>query len=71
MAPSKRSTVLREHMKTHAGESLLALPVQPLDHVDRAPSLLHHRIYSAGLSIVTTLSRATFAKKKVMNETLK
>eukprot|EP00965_Chrysotila_dentata_P110373 3646634-Pleurochrysis_carterae.AAC.1 len=62
---------MREHIKTHAGEMMLAVPIQPLDHLDRAPSLLHHRISSAGMSIATTLTQTTFANKKSMNAILK
>eukprot|EP00965_Chrysotila_dentata_P039631 1317465-Pleurochrysis_carterae.AAC.2 len=69
--PSKVSVMLREHIETLAGESLLGLPVQPLDHLDRASSLLHHRINSAGLSIAVTFAKASFTTKKALNEILK
>eukprot|EP00965_Chrysotila_dentata_P038398 1275835-Pleurochrysis_carterae.AAC.1 len=69
--PAKAAELMRQHMKTHAGQALLSIPVQPLDHIDRAPSLLHHRINSAGMSIATTMAKASLAKKKALNEILK
>eukprot|EP00965_Chrysotila_dentata_P069003 2280084-Pleurochrysis_carterae.AAC.1 len=50
---------------------LLNVPVQPLDHLDRAPSLLHHRINSAGMCIAATMAKTSIAKKKLLNEVLK
>eukprot|EP00965_Chrysotila_dentata_P163813 5407941-Pleurochrysis_carterae.AAC.1 len=60
-------------MKRQAGESLLGVPVQPqtLDNIDRAPSLLHHRITLTGLCIAVTMSTASLAIKKPPNETLR
>eukprot|EP00965_Chrysotila_dentata_P032454 1081973-Pleurochrysis_carterae.AAC.1 len=46
------------------------LPVL-FDHLDRAPSLLHHRINTCSAAVAVTLAHmATTAMKKTMNEEL-
>eukprot|EP00965_Chrysotila_dentata_P004499 146106-Pleurochrysis_carterae.AAC.1 len=71
MSISQLNEHLLRHRQTHAGKEKHAEIEILMDHLERAPSLLHHRINSCATSIAVTLSnKAPPAVKKKMNAVL-
>eukprot|EP00965_Chrysotila_dentata_P182841 6038373-Pleurochrysis_carterae.AAC.1 len=68
----KLSEHLRNHRKAHYGKEKHAELLLCVDHADRAPSLLRHRINTcASLIAITFANRATPGTKRKMNEVLR
>eukprot|EP00965_Chrysotila_dentata_P198502 6178823-Pleurochrysis_carterae.AAC.1 len=67
MSASQLSEHLLRHRQSHAGKEKHAELEMLLDHGERAPSLLHHRINSCATSIAVT---APTSVKKRMNAVL-